>query len=89
MAGVHATPDELESFRNSLENYLETVQSETDTLSSAFDNLGDTWNDEKHSEFVEIFDELKRVINSFVERAEEEVPRLRKMEEHLREYQET
>jgi len=86
MSQAHVNPDELQSFRNTLTNYLETIQSETETLSNAFANLGETWNDEKYSEFEEIFNELKSVINNFVERGEEEVPRLRQMEEDIRNF---
>ena len=86
MSQAHVNPDELQSFRNTLSNYLETIQSETETLESAFASLGETWNDEKYTEFEEIFQELKGVINNFVERGEEEVPRLRQMEEDIRSF---
>ncbi len=86
MSQAHVNPDELQSFRNTLSNYLETIQSETETLENAFANLGETWHDEKYTEFEEIFQELKSVINNFVERGEEEVPRLRQMEEDIRSF---
>lgn len=86
MSKAHVNPDELQSFRNTLTDYLETIQSETETLSNAFARLGETWHDEKYTEFEEIFHELKSVINNFVERGEEEVPRLRQMEEDIRNF---
>ena len=86
MSQAHVNPDELQSFRNTLSNYLDTIQSETETLESAFANLGETWHDEKYTEFEEIFQELKSVINNFVERGEEEIPRLRQMEEDIRSF---
>lgn len=86
MSRAHVNPDELQSFRNTLSNYLETIQSETETLESAFANLGETWDDEKYAEFEEIFQDLKRVINNFVERGEEEIPRLKQMEEDIRSF---
>jgi len=86
MSQAHVNPDELQSFRNTLSDYLETVQNETATLENAFANLGETWHDEKYTEFEEIFQELKGVINNFVERGEEEVPRLRQMEEDIRSF---
>lgn len=86
MSQAHVNPDELQSFRNTLSDYLETIQNETESLESAFTNLGETWHDEKYTEFEEIFHELKGVINNFVERSEEEVPRLRQMEEDIRSF---
>ena len=47
MAGVHATPEELDKFTGTLESYLDIIESETDRLKAAFGELGDSWQDQQ------------------------------------------
>lgn len=87
--GAHVDPDELNAFTHQLENYIQNVNDDTVALKRAFGNVSDSWNDEKQAEFAEFLEELERAIQNFTERAEDEVPRLRRMEEHIREYQQS
>ena len=87
--GAHVDPDDLNDFTNQLENYIQNVNDDTADLKRAFGNVSDSWNDEKQAEFAEFLEELERAIQKFTERAEDEVPRLRRMEEHIREYQQS
>ena len=84
--GAHIAPDELNRFTNRLEEYIQNVNDETDAFKRALSDVNETWNDEKYNEFEEVFTELERVVRAFTEQAEDEVPRLRRMEEDIRDY---
>ncbi|WP_406042463.1 WXG100 family type VII secretion target [Succinimonas sp.] len=86
MAGVHATPEELDRFTGTLESYLNTVESETDHLKSAFAELGDSWQDQQRQSFEEKFQQLINAFSCFKEDAEEQIPYLRQLAEDLRTY---
>ena len=60
MAGVHATPEELDKFTGTLESYLDIIESETDRLKAAFGELGDSWQDQQKSRFL-ICGKLRRI----------------------------
>ena len=70
MAGVHATPEELDRFTGTLESYLNTVDSETDRLRAAFGELGDSWQDQQRQSFEEKFRQLIDALSNFKQDAE-------------------
>lgn len=86
MAGVHATPEELDRFTGTLESYLNTVDSETDRLRAAFGELGDSWQDQQRQSFEEKFRQLIDALSNFKQDAEEQIPYLRQIAEDLRTY---
>lgn len=86
MAGVHATPEELDRFTGTLEGYLNTVESETDRLKAAFGELGDSWQDQQRQSFEENFQQLINALSSFKQDAENQIPYLRQIAEDLRTY---
>lgn len=86
MAGVHATPEELDRFAGGLESYLDAVETETNRLRSAFSELGDSWQDQQRQSFEETFQQLLNALASFKEDAEEQIPYLRRLAEDLRTY---
>lgn len=86
MAGVHATPEELDRFTGTLEGYLNTVESETSRLKSAFNELGDSWQDQQRQSFEENFQQLLNALSQFKQGADEQIPYLRQLAEDLRTY---
>ena len=86
MAGVHATPEEINRFAGTLESYLNNVESETQRLQNAFGNLGDTWQDQKRQSFEEKFNELVNALYHFKQDADEQIPYLRALAEDLQTY---
>lgn len=86
MAGVHATPEELDRFTGMLESYLDTVESETNRLRAAFEELGDSWQDQQRLSFEEKFQQLINALYAFSQDAEEQIPYLRQLAEDLRTY---
>lgn len=86
MAGVYATPEELDRFTGTLESYLNTVESETNRLKAAFSELGDSWQDQQRQSFEEKFRQLINAFSSFEQDAEEQIPYLRQLAENLRTY---
>lgn len=83
---AHVDADALGTFTGQLQTYIEAVNDETSTFKRALDDVHDTWDDEKYNEFAEIFEQLQKVIKSFTENAEEQVPRLKQMEQDIRDY---
>lgn len=86
MAGVYATPEELDRFTGTLESYLNTIESETDRLKAAFGELGDSWQDQQRQSFEEKFQQLINALSNFKQDAEEQIPYLRQIAEDLRTY---
>lgn len=86
MAGVRATPEELDRFTGTLESYLNTIESETNRLKSAFNELGDSWQDQQRQSFEEKFNQLLNALSSFKQDADEQIPYLRQLAEDLRTY---
>ena len=86
MAGVHATPEELDRFTGTLETYLNTVEEETHRLKSAFNELGDTWQDQQRQSFEENFQQLLSAFSNFKQDTEQQIPYLRQLAEDLRTY---
>ena len=86
MAGVHATPEELDKFTGTLESYLDIIESETDRLKAAFGELGDSWQDQQRQSFEERFQQLTNALSGFKQDAEEQIPYLRQIAEDLRTY---
>ena len=56
---------------------------------AAFAALGDTWNDAKRAEFEDSFEELKACIQRFAAACDEQVPHLRRLADHLDEFNST
>lgn len=86
MAQAHIDPEELRNFVSDLEHYLETIEDETNSLKGHFDELGETWNDSKHDQFNEVFDELISALNAFKDNAEEQIPYLNALAEKAEDY---
>lgn len=86
MAGVHATPEELDRFTGTLETYINTVEEETNRLKSAFNELGDTWQDQQRQSFEENFQQLLSAFSNFKQDTEQQIPYLRQLAEDLRTY---
>ena len=86
MSQAIGDPEELARFANELAAYAETLQTETRSIQGRFSNLGDTWRDEKRTEFEEQFNELVARVNQFSETCQECVPYLASLAERLRDY---
>ena len=86
MSGVHGNPEELRAFAGALQQFLDNVESETSGLNQAFNRLGDSWQDEKRSEFEEKYQDLMHALDSFKENASEQLPHLYRLADRLEEY---
>jgi len=87
MAQVNINPDEVEQFAHELHNYLETLKSSTARLNHAFDTLGNTWQDNKRSQFEGTYRELLQTLRAFEGNANEQIPYLKKLISIQRDYQ--
>ena len=86
MPQAHGNPEELRIFANTLQHYLDTVEEETGRLDGAFNQLGDTWQDQKRSEFEEVYQQLRGALNAFHEQATEQIPYLHQLAADLETY---
>ena len=89
MSQVHANPDEIRSFAARLQACGDNISEEISDTSAAFAALGDTWNDAKRSEFEDAFAELEACIQRFAAACDEQVPCLRRLADHLDEFNST
>ena len=89
MSQVHANPDEIRNFAARLMACGENISEEIADTSAAFAALGDTWNDAKRAEFEDSFEELKACIQRFAAACDEQVPHLRRLADHLDEFNST
>lgn len=83
---VHADPDELERFAQTLSGFCESVNEELRQLNAGFATLSESWADVKQREFEEMLRDLSRQFSHFTEASAENVRYLRQQAERLRAY---
>lgn len=86
MSMAIANPDELINFANALEQYIRTLDEETGKLSAAFETLGESWRDEKRTQFEDTYHQLLAVLAAFKSNSSEQIPYLRIMAQDLKTY---
>ena len=79
-------PDELRRFAQNLKQFNTELRERMAGLHGQFVNLGDTWRDQEHDKFAEQFEQTLRVIESFVESADQHIPFLFRKAERIEEY---
>lgn len=86
MSKAIVDPEKLREFASALHRFTDDLEKRRSGVRRKFDRLGDTWRDQKHREFAEVFEETMRNLDRFVERAQEQVPHLRKKAEEIERY---
>ncbi len=79
-------PDELRRFAQNLKQFNTELRERMAALHGQFVNLGDTWRDQEHDKFGEQFEQTLRVMESFVESADQHIPFLFRKAERIEEY---
>lgn len=79
-------PEELERFAHALQQFTDSLNDSVGALDGAFQSLGDTWKDEKSSQFEEEFNMLVQQLQQFNASATEQVPYLNALASRLRDY---
>ena len=86
MSAVHNDYEQLRIFIDRLNGYLQTLDEANEGLDHAFAELGEAWNDQKRSEFEEIYAQLRQSFDTFKESTSEQIPYLQHMADILEQY---
>lgn len=86
MSRVDATPAELRRFAANLQNYITQVSESSFQLQAQFRQLSDTWRDQEHARFAQEFEQTMRVIDRFMNTAQQHVPFLLRKAQRLEDY---
>ncbi|ARS49305.1 hypothetical protein PSMEN_13260 [Ectopseudomonas mendocina] len=86
MAQAIGDPEELERFAHALQQFIDSLNDSVGALNGAFLSLGDTWQDEKRSQFEEEFSMLAQQLHQFNANATDQVPYLIALASRLRDY---
>lgn len=79
-------PDELESFARNLKTFNTQLRDGMARLQGQFGQLGDTWRDQEHAKFAQEFQQTMRVLNHFMQSADQQIPFLQKKARIIRDY---
>ena len=79
-------PVEVRRFAHHLKQFNADVRERVNGLHSQLVNLGDSWRDQEHDKFTHEFEETMRVIEQFLEVADQHVPFLLRKAERIEEY---
>lgn len=79
-------PEELRRFTVELKRFNGRLREEVMGLHHRFTKLGDTWQDQEHAKFAEIFDQMVRTLLKFSDAADKHIPFLLRKAEKAQEY---
>ena len=88
MSQAHVDPEALREFSQVLEQFTRETREHLGRVSGLLKEMGETvWQDERHQEFSEQFDEVERLILSATDSIEsEQLPRLHQLADQAEEY---
>lgn len=81
-----ANPEDLERFARDLKYFNEQLRDSIGRLQGQFTNLGETWRDQEHLKFAQEFEQTVRVLNRYMQTADQQIPFLQRKAQRLREY---
>ncbi len=79
-------PSELRRFAQNLKQFNMELRDRMAVLHGQLMALGDTWRDQEHEKFIEEFTQTMRVLDAFVEVADQHIPFLVRKAERIEEY---
>lgn len=79
-------PEAVRSFASRLSAFNRGLDSITSAMESQFGDLGDTWRDQEHASFEQLFNETVRMIKGFIPASDEHVRFLLRKAEAAQEY---
>lgn len=86
MNRVDATPEHLREFAGELRRFNDDLRDRVSGLQAGFTRLGETWRDQQHERFANLFAETTKALVRFIEAGDQHVPYLTKAAEKLEEY---
>jgi len=79
-------PEELRRFASELKRFSTDMKERISGIHHNFVKLGETWRDQEHAKFAEVFDQMVRVMAQFAEAAEKHIPFLLRKAESIQDY---
>jgi len=79
-------PQQLRQFATQLRQFNEDLRSRLAHVQAAFARLGETWRDQEHAQFAELFMETTKVLHRFLGASDKHIPYLIKKAEKVEEY---
>lgn len=73
MSQAIVSPEELRKFSAELKRFNSELKNDTSRLHARFRQLGETWRDQEHKKFEVEFNQTAKVIQHFVQSAEQYV----------------
>ena len=86
MAQAVVDPGELRRFAHALRLFTGDLRADLATIQTQLRALGDSWRDQEHEHFTQEFEQTVRVVEKFLDIAEEHVPFLNRKAERIEEY---
>ena len=79
-------PEELRRFTAELKRFNTELKERIAGIHHRFVKLGETWQDQEHAKFAEVFDQLVRTLAQFAEAADKHIPFLLRKAESIQKY---
>lgn len=79
-------PEELRRFSADLKRFSTDLKERLGALHHHFTKLGETWQDQEHAKFAEVFEQMLRSLAQFAEAADRYIPFLMRKAERIQEY---
>jgi len=86
MAKAVVNPEELRRFAFDLKRFNDDLKGQLTTVHRQFVKLGETWQDQEHAKFAEIFDQMMKALTKFVDASDRHIPFLLRKAERIQEY---
>ncbi len=79
-------PEELRRFTAELRRFSSDLKERVSSIHHHFVKLGETWQDQEHAKFADVFEQLVRMMAQFAEAAEKHIPFLLRKAESIQRY---
>ena len=79
-------PEDLRRFTSELKRFNTELRAQTSGIHHRFTKLGETWQDQEHTKFAEVFEQLVRSLAKFADVADKHIPFLLRKAERISEY---
>ncbi|MBD3308372.1 hypothetical protein GF339_18195 [candidate division KSB3 bacterium] len=79
-------PEELQRFAQNLKQFNAQLRQGMKQINGQFNQLGSTWRDQEHQKFAQEYQQTMRVIDRFLQTADQHIPFLIRKAQRAREY---
>ncbi len=86
MSQAIVDPIEIRRFVQNLKRFNGDLQADLAGLHTQLIALGDTWRDQEHDKFRQVFEETLIILDRFLETSNEQIPYLLRKAERIEEY---